>query len=104
MKLIHFLIFCILYSSNLYAESTVDTALETSGIRVEYFESSRKGVVYVKGCEQCSQKFYKFSDEPRVKRKGKYISFEEFMTDYRNAEHPTIFLDKRTRSVRKILY
>ena len=104
MKLLTGLFISFLLSSTLYAASIPDTAMETSGIKVEFFETSQEGIVYVYGCDQCTEKFYTFTDEPRIKRKGKYISFEEFMKDYWNAEHPTLFLDQRTQSVRKILY
>ena len=104
MKFISYLFICFLFSSNLYADNTPDTALETGSIKVEFFETSQEGIIYVYDCDQCTKKIYTFSDQPRIKRKGKYISFEEFMKDYWNAEHPTLFLDERTQSVRKVLY
>lgn len=104
MKPIIYLAIYFLLSSNLHAANEPDTAMETSGIKVEFLETSQKGIIYVYGCDQCTKKYYTFTDKPRIKRKGQYISFEEFMNDYWNAKYPTLFLDKRTQSVLKVLY
>ncbi len=92
------------FFSAVHGDVEVDTAVETGSIKVEYFETTKKGIIYVYDCDQCTKKFYSFSDEPRIKRQGKYIPFDEFMTDYWNAESPTLFLDPQSRSVLKVLY
>ncbi len=100
------LFFLTLYSfiSFVHADIEEDTALETGGIKVEFFELTNKGIIHVYDCDQCLNKFYTFDDQPRIKRQGRYIPFEEFMTDYWNAKYPTIFLDKKSRSVLKVSY
>ncbi len=101
-----FLYFLTIWSFVSFAHADIeeDTALETGSIKVEFFETSGKGVIHVLDCDQCLKQFYTFSDQPRIKRKGSYIPFEVFMKDYWNAKNPTIFLDKQSRSVLKVSY
>jgi len=82
----------------------LELAVETNGIRVEYIESSNRGLVHIKDCNQCEKKYYSFSKKPIINKYGKIISFDEFLTDYWNAEYPTLFLDPESLSVLRINY
>ncbi len=95
-------VFCI--SQTGLTAQYLELAVETNGIRVEYIESSNRGLVHVKDCSQCQQKYYTFSKKPIINRFGKLISFDEFLTDYWNAEYPTLLLDPKSLSVLRINY
>ncbi len=82
----------------------LELAVETNGIRVEYIESSNRGIIYVKGCSECEMKKYFFSKKPIIEKHGKSISFNEFLGSYWNAEYPTLFLDPESLSVLRINY
>ncbi|MEY8205688.1 MAG: hypothetical protein RPR40_11555 [Bermanella sp.] len=104
MKYLLFLLWVLSASQGGQAAQFLDIAIETNGIRVEYIESSKRGLVHIKGCNQCKQKYYSFSKEPIINKSGKIISFDEFLTDYWNAEYPTLFLDPKSLSVLRINY
>ncbi len=82
----------------------LDVAREMDSIKVEYYQTSNKGLVRVKGCNQCSKEVYTFTQKPLITRSGQTIPFEEFMQEYWKAEYPTILLDIKTRSVISIHY
>ncbi len=98
-------VFCILgISQTSFGAQYLELAVETNGIRVEYIESSNRGLVHIKDCSECQQKYYTFSKKPIIKKHGRIISFDEFLTDYWNAEYPTLFLDPKSLSVLRINY
>jgi len=98
-------VFCILViSQTSFGAQYLELAVETNGIRVEYIESSNRGLVHIKDCSQCEKKYYSFSKKPTINKYGKIISFDEFLTDYWNAEYPTLFLDPKSQSVLRINY
>ena len=98
-------VFCILViSQTSFGAQYLELAVETNGIRVEYIESSNRGLVHIKDCSQCEKKYYSFSKKPTINKYGKIISFDEFLTDYWNAEYPTLFLDPKSLSVLRINY
>jgi len=98
-------VFCILgISQTSFGAQYLELAVETNGIRVEYIESSNRGLVHIKNCSQCEKKYYSFSKKPTINKYGKIISFDEFLTDYWNAEYPTLFLDPESLSVLRITY
>ncbi len=98
-------VFCILsISQTSFGAQYLELAVETNGIRVEYIESSNRGLVHVKDCSQCTKKYYTFSEKPIINRLGRIISFDDFLTDYWNAEDPTLFLDPESLSVLRINY
>ncbi len=105
MKFLLSFLFSLGVLQNAQAELIIlERALETNGIRVEYIESSNRGLVHVKNCNQCKQKTYTFAKKPIIKKYGRIISFDEFLTDYWNAEDPTLFLDPESLSVLRINY
>lgn len=94
----------LFFFQNAYAVKTLDIALEANSIRVEYIASSKRGLIYPKNCEQCDQSYYEFSQDPIILKAGKKISFTRFLTDYRNAKFPTLLVDKKTKTVLKVVY
>ena len=104
MKYLLFFLWALSASQGGQAAQFLDIAIETNGIRVEYIESSKRGLVHIKGCSQCKKKYYYFSKKPIINKSGKVISFDEFLTDYWNAEYPTLFLDPKSLSVLRINY
>lgn len=105
-RIIHILSFMALISVSHISMSAqyLELAVETLGIRVEYIESTNKGLVYVKKCSQCTKEFYSFSKLPTIKKNGKVIPFKTFLTDYWNGKSPTLFLDPKSLSVLRINY
>ena len=98
-------VFSILaFSQTSFGAQYLELAVETNGIRVEYIESSNRGLVHIKDCSQCEKKYYTFTKKPIIKKQGKIISFDEFLTDYWNAKFPTLFLDPKSLSVLRINY
>lgn len=88
-----------------HSRGAQDIALEVESVKVEYYSSSDRGLVYVYGCSQCkSTKYYKFEQKPIIKKQGKIIPFEVFLKEYRDAKEPTVFLNKQTHSVLRINY
>jgi len=83
---------------------TNDIAVEATSIKVEYIESSSRGIIYPKDCEQCDQDYYEFSKLPIIIKAGNEISFSSFMADYWNAKFPALLLDKDTKTVLKVVY
>jgi len=105
MKFLLSFLFSFGVLQNAHAQLIVlELAVETNGIRVEYIESSNRGLIYVKNCSHCKQKNYTFSKKPIIKKYGRIISFDEFLTDYWKAEYPTLFLDPESLSVLRINY
>ena len=103
MKLLLMLV-VLTISQHIFAVETLDVALETNGIKVEYIESSKRGIISVVDCSQCSKSQYDFQTPPEIIKKGKAITFEDFMLDYWNAKNATIFLDLRSSQVIKVIY
>lgn len=100
-----FIFLILIASSSAQSVETLDTALESNGIKVEYIEASKRGVITVLDCNLCSEKQYSFENTfPEIIRKGTKISFETFMKDYWNAKHATIFLDLRSNQVIRVIY
>ncbi len=98
-------LFCVLsFSQTSLAAHAADIAREVASIKVEYYDTTNKGVVRVKGCSQCSKKMYSFTSIPLITRNNKTITFKEFMADYWNATFATLLLDKNTLTVQSIHY
>ncbi len=104
MKFITCLCAYLCFSSSVFAAEALDIALEPQSIKVEYMPSSNRGIIYVKGCEQCDKPYYSFKQQPEIIKQNKVISFENFMTDYWNAKFPTLFLDMQTHAVMRVTY
>jgi hypothetical protein len=93
-----------LLSSFSFAVETLDLALETNGIKVEYIESSKRGIITVIDCEPCQEKQYFFEALPVIRKQGATITFEAFMNDYWNARSATLFLDPTSKRVIRVTY
>ncbi len=103
MKYLSILTFLII-SQNSYAVKTLDIAVEATSIKVEYIALSNRGLIFPKNCRQCSQAYYEFSQTPIIIKAGKKISFASFLKDYWNAKFPTLLVDKKTKTVLKVVY
>lgn len=84
--------------------SALDTAIETTGIKVEYNAASRIGSIHVYSCEQCTKSNYSFINKPIIIKKGNVITFEVFLSDFWNAKYPTLILDNKELNVLKVIY
>ncbi len=104
MKFLLFIFSVLTISQSSFAAQALDVAREANSIKVEYYQSSKKGLVRVKGCNQCSKEVYTFTQKPLITRSGQTIPFEEFMQEYWKAEYPTLLLDIKTLSVISIHY
>ena len=98
------LIFMILFFENSYGVKALDIAVEATSIKLEYIESSNRGIIYPKQCEQCTQSYYEFTQAPKIIKNEKSISFENFLEDYWNAKYTTLLLDKKSLAVLKVVY
>jgi hypothetical protein len=103
-SIISIFLFCLLTAESVFASQATDIALEMKSIKVEYIETSKRGIIYVNDCDHCKEPYYQFSTLPEITRKGKAISFDEFLTDYWNATFPTLILDSKTHSVLHVIY
>ena len=106
MKYIYLLLLNLFFSQNMFANtmSSPETALEADSLKLEYYETSQRGIIRLKGCSLCEKDIYEFSEVPNILKNGKAISFDVFQKDFWNAKHPTIFIDKNTQQVIKIIY
>lgn len=85
-----------------HSAQSVPIILEVVNIKVEYYDTTNRGIVRVINCTRCSKKIYKFSPPPVIKKNGKVISIENFMSEHQEAITATLFLDKATLSVERI--
>lgn len=104
IRLITLILFSLLMSDCYSASTALNIAVEAKSIRVEYIESSKRGVIYVYSCNQCKQRQYYFDKAPTILRSGKSISFRTFLKDYWNAKIPTLVLDPYSKTVLKVVY
>ncbi|MFT5594144.1 MAG: hypothetical protein ACI8SR_002533 [Oceanicoccus sp.] len=81
-----------------------DTALEANGMKVEFFDSSETGIIRPINCNLCLLEFYNFDNKIKINKSGTPIPLKTFMDDYWNAQYPTLFIDPRTNTVKKINY
>lgn len=93
-----------LLSTHSLAVTATNVALEAKTIRVEYIQSSNRGIIYVHGCRQCKQRQYSFSGQPEIKRKGKQLPFSTFLKDYWNAKYPTLIVHPTNQAVQRVVY
>lgn len=100
---IYLIIFSLLFCHQAYSLKSLEKALELKSIKVEYYKTSGRGLVYVYSCYKC-KKYYSFTSKPIIKRRGKTITFEEFLQDSINVKYPTVFLDIEDETVRRINY
>jgi len=103
MKLLF--LFILLFSAHSQgAVKALSLAVEPTSIRVEYIESTNRGIIYVYGCPQCSSSRYSFSIPPRIHKQGKAYPFKAFLTDYWREKYPTLILDPDTQAVLSVVY
>jgi len=100
---IYLIIFSLLFCHQAFSLKSLETALELRSIKVEYYSTSNRGLVYVYDCYKC-KKYYSFTTKPIIKKDGKIISFDEFLQDSVNVKYPTVFLDIEDETVRRINY
>lgn len=81
-----------------------DSALETNGVKVEYYETSKRGIIRPIGCSLCILKIYHFTSDIKIKKDNQPITLEAFMSDYWNAKYPTLFIDLKTNKVLRVSY
>ena len=104
MKFLLLAIFSLSIFQSAIAATATSIAIELESIKVEYIENTKRGIVYIYGCDDCSENFFTFEQFPKIKKNGKVITFETFMSEYWKAKHPAIFLDPKTKVVKKIIY
>lgn len=104
MKLLIFLVFLMSTQISFSKTIAITHALEVNSIKVEYMETSNKGLVYVYGCKQCADKYYKFDSTVKITKDGQEILLEELMSDYWNANTPTLFLNSKNNVIEAISY
>jgi hypothetical protein len=83
---------------------SLEKAVETNGIKVEYIASSERGIIHVTDCERCTKPYYTFTGQPTILKAGTTVKFDYFLTDYWNARYPTLLLDPKTLEVLRIIY
>lgn len=103
MKII-FLILTMISNISFAQIISLEIAVETRGIRVEYSDVSQRGFIYPIKCDSCTKKAYEFKGPIKVKKKNQPISFTAFLSDYSNAKYPTLFLNPETLDVLRVSY
>jgi hypothetical protein len=83
---------------------SLEEAVETNRIKVEYIASSERGIIHVTGCDSCTKSYYTFTGQPIILKAGTIVKFDYFLTDYWNARYPTLLLDPKTLEVLRIIY
>lgn len=104
MKTLLALTLGLLCSTSVFAIETLDIALEAKSLKLEFYETTQRGIIRLKGCSRCEKDFYDFEKKPSIIKNGQSISFEAFQNDFWNAQYPTIFLDKTNQLVIKVIY
>ena len=103
MKLL-IILFSLMIHSAVAKVITLDIALETASISVDYSEISKTGIIRVKGCSVCSQETYRFNEAIIIKKQGETIPIAQFLKEYWKAKHPTLFANKDDLSIMRISY
>jgi hypothetical protein len=101
MKL--FLLFLVMSLTSL-SHGIIETAVESPGIKAEYYETSKTGKIFVIDCNQCDRSFYSFSSTPKITKNGLDISFKKFMADPKKGGFTTLILNLQDDSVLRINY
>lgn len=104
MKILIALVISIVGINPSIAIETLDIALEATSLKLEYYESTQRGIVRLQGCSVCDKDFYDFDSIPNINKNGNTVSFEYFQKDFWNAKYPTVFLDKTTQQIIRIQY
>ncbi|GAA6135882.1 hypothetical protein NBRC116188_26720 [Oceaniserpentilla sp. 4NH20-0058] len=106
MKILLSTLLLCLFTSILHAETLKHktSALETNGIKVEFFSSSNYGVITPIGCSYCLQKTYKFYSDININKKGKTTTLQSLLAEYSRAKYPTIFINLDSNVVYKLNY
>jgi hypothetical protein len=82
----------------------IDIPIEMDGFKIEFFETSNRGIISVIGCDSCDEKIYEFKSSIDIFKQGKKISLNVFLKDYWNSDNPTIFLDPKSGYAIRIIY
>lgn len=84
--------------------TALDIAYEMDAFKAEYSQASKKGSITPLGCNQCDTNVYYFDNNVKILKSEQEISVNEFITDYWNAQYPTIFLNPKTKLIILIAY
>jgi hypothetical protein len=100
---------CFLFSLSLLQSvqadvTSLEEAVETNGIKVEYIAATERGIIHVTNCDRCTKPYYEFTGQPIIIKAGLIVTFEYFLTDYWNARYPALLLDPTTLDVLRINY
>lgn len=98
------ILFSLMINSAVAKVITLDIALETESISVDYREISKTGIIRVKGCSVCSKETYRFNENIVIKKQGEIIPIAQFLKEYWKAKYPTLFANKDDLSIMRISY
>lgn len=93
-----------LLSTSVFSMESAEIALEANSLKLEYYETTQRGIIRLQGCSHCEKEFYDFDGQPIILKSNKAISFEAFQQDFWNAKYPTIIIDKTYHKVIKVIY
>lgn len=82
--------------------NTIEAAHEARSITVEYYETSKTGKVFTRGCSHCNQSIYDFNVPPIISIDGKNISLKNFIKSPVRNRLGTIIIDQLTNTVLRI--
>jgi hypothetical protein len=85
--------------SNAYV---VEAAYEAGSIKIEYYEATEEGRVFVDHCDNCKQKIYKFTTPPKINVKDKEVNLKQYIKTQTGRIAGTIVIDVRTKSIIRI--
>jgi len=79
-----------------------EVAHEAERIKVEYYDLSKTGKVFVTNCSHCSQAIYDFSEPPIITINDKQIAFGQYLKSQKNKQLGTIVIDPKNNTVIRI--
>ena len=104
MKNILWLLLWLIPSISLAEIKNLEIPLEMEKFKVEFYQTTQKGLITPVGCSQCKEQRYHFGSDIKIIRANQTISIETFISDYWNAKYPTIFLTLDQSNVVKVVY
>jgi len=103
MKSLLFIALTLITSSS-FAAKVLDHPYEMESFKIEYINSSKRGVITAIGCTYCDKTTYEFKGDIEVINKGKKVPLNKLLKEYSNANYPTIFIDPKSGYAIRIVY
>lgn len=104
IKKIQIAILFIATTFSVYSLASREIPIEPKSIKVEYYETSNRGVIYVYECEHCIKKQYEYKGKIPIVKRGVKISFDQFMKEYNSIEYPALMISPQSGLIVRVTY